>query len=281
MRFACADFTFPLLSHQQSLKLISMLGFDGVDLGLFENRSHLWPSTQFRDVSHQATELKKQLDDLELKAADVFLQVDADFNPVAINRPEPEVRAKARDWFEQTLEYAATLECEHVTALPGVEIEGEDRVTSLARTCEELEWRVEKSRAAGIVFGTEAHVGSIAQTPQAALELVQAVPGLTLTLDYTHFTRAGLPDSEVEPLIEVASHFHVRGARQGRLQCNFNQSTIDHGRVMEVMKATGYRGWTGIEYVWVDWEQCNESDNLSETIQYRDFLRERADALQL
>jgi hypothetical protein len=31
----------------------------------------------------------------------------------------------------------------------------------------------------------------------------------------------------------------------------------------------------GIEYVWIDWEHCNEVDNLSETILWRDFFRAR------
>ena len=58
------------------------------------------------------------------------------------------------------------------------------------------------SRAAG-VFGYS----------RRALDLVWTTsPGLTLTLDYTHFTRLGLPDADVEPLLKVASHFHVRGA---------------------------------------------------------------------
>ena len=39
------------------------------------------------------------------------------------------------------------------------------------------------------------------------------------------------------------------------------------------MGQTGYRGWLGIEYVWIDWEHCNECDNLSETILFRDFFR--------
>ena len=30
---ACADFTFPLLTHEHSLDLIAMLGFEGVDIG--------------------------------------------------------------------------------------------------------------------------------------------------------------------------------------------------------------------------------------------------------
>jgi hypothetical protein len=39
------------------------------------------------------------------------------------------------------------------------------------------------------------------------------------------------------------------------------------------MRQADYRGYVGVEYVWVDWEHCNEVDNLSETIQLRDFLR--------
>ena len=103
--------------------------------------------------------------------------------------------------------------------------------------------------------------------------MVRGVPGLTLTLDYTHFTRIGLLDAEIEPLVAHASHFHVRGARQDRLQASFKDNTIDYARVLDAMRASRYRGYLGIEYVWIDWEHCNESDNLSETILFRDFLR--------
>jgi sugar phosphate isomerase/epimerase len=99
------------------------------------------------------------------------------------------------------------------------------------------------------------------------------VPGLTLTLDYTHFTRLGMPDSAVEPLVKHASHFHVRGARKGRLQAPFKENAIDYARVLRAMRASNYKGYLGVEYVWIDWEHCNESDNLSETILFRDFLR--------
>ena len=85
--------------------------------------------------------------------------------------------------------------------------------------------------------------------------------------------RIGLPDAEVEPLVEHASHFHARGGRRGRLQERFARNTIDYGRIVDVMGQTGYRGWLGIEYVWIDWEHCNECDNLPETIHLRDFFR--------
>ncbi len=274
-KLATADFTFPLLGHDQVIQLIALMGFEGVDIGLFEERSHLWPSREFENLTTSARQLKQKLTDQGLQAADIFLQTAEDFVPYAINHPDASRRDHARTLFQQTLDYAAEVGCHHVTALPGVYFdEVEDYDTSFGRSAEELAWRVEQAKQYKIVFGTEAHVGSIAPEPEAAERLVDAVPGLTLTLDYTHFTRLGLPDMAVEPLMQYASHFHVRGAREGRLQASFTDNVIDYKRVFEVMVANNYPGWIGIEYVWIDWEHCNECDNLSETILYRDFFKQ-------
>ena len=269
-RLACADFTFPLMSHDQSLGLISMLGFKGVDIGLFEGRSHL--SKEFKNIGPSARKLKNKLDNLGLKAADIFLQTAPDFVPFAINHPSSKRRTRARNWFLKTLEYASSTGSKHVTILPGVSFSEEKSSDSFGRAVDELSWRVEQAKTQDIVLGIEAHVGSLAPRPKSAEKLVRSVPGLTLTLDYTHFTRAGLPDSTVEPLVEYASHFHARGARKGRLQETFRKNKIDYKRVLKMMAKTKYRGWIGIEYVWIDWEHCNECDNISETIQFRDFL---------
>jgi sugar phosphate isomerase/epimerase len=108
-----------------------------------------------------------------------------------------------------------------------------------------------------------------------------SVLGLKLTLDYTHFTRDGRPDSEVEPLIALANHFHLRDAATGRLQTSFDDNTIDYIRVLEVMRETNYPGFVGIEYVWTEWERCNEVDNLCETIRFRDLVREHVESLEI
>ena len=272
-KFACADFTFPLLPHDDVLALIAMLGFTGVDVGLFEERSHLWPSREFANVEASARQLKAKLDARGLQAADVFLQLAEDFTPYAINQPDATRRRQARESFMRTLDYAAACGCRHVTTLPGVTFADEAPASSWNRAVDELAWRVEQTQAHELIFGVEAHVGSIVSDPLTAAQLVEAVPGLTLTLDYTHFTRLGMADSEIEPLVKYASHFHVRGAREGRLQESFARNTIDYARVYAAMLETEYTGWIGIEYVWIDWEHCNECDNLSETILFRDFLR--------
>jgi sugar phosphate isomerase/epimerase len=275
LKLACADFAFPLLSHDHVLDLIAMLEFDGVDIGLFEGRSHLHPSRVFKNAAKSGAALGRKLAARGLRCADVFLQMAPSFIPYAINHPEAARRRKARDWFLKTLDYAEAAGARHVTTLPGVCFPGEKPAVSWGRSFDELAWRVAQAGNRGIVFSVEAHVGSLAPTPKDALRLVRAVPGLTLTLDYTHFTRSGLPDSASEPLIAWASHFHARGARKGRLQTSIQHNTIDYARVLRVMRKTGYKGYVGVEYVWIDWEHCNEVDNLSETIQLRDFLRSK------
>ena len=273
LKLACADFTFPLLAHDKVLDLIAALDFDGVDIGLFEGRSHLWPSRVLASPVRSGKQLGRKLAERGLRCADVFLQMAPSFIPYAINHPEAARRRRARDWFLKTLDYAAASGAKHATTLPGVYFSDEPRTASWRRCGDELAWRVEQAQQHGLRFSVEAHVGSIVPRPQEALRLVRSVPGLTLTLDYTHFTRAGLPDSAVEPLVPHASHFHARGARRGRLQAAWSQNTIDYARVLRLLAKSGYRGYVGVEYVWIDWEHCNEVDNLSETIQLRDFLR--------
>jgi sugar phosphate isomerase/epimerase len=273
-RLASADFTFPLLPHDKVLDLVAALELSGIDIGLFEGRSHLWPSHEFKELTRSAKALRNKLADRGLAPADVFLQLDPDFVPFAINQPDVGRRKHARDQFLRTLEYAGELGSPHVTTLPGVYFDKEESATdSWQRSQQELAWRVEQAKTYNIIFSVEAHVGSLAPNPAEAERMVRSVPGLTLTLDYTHFTRIGLPDAEIEPLVQYATHFHVRGARKDRLQASFKDNTIDYARVLTTMRACHYRGYLGIEYVWIDWEHCNESDNLSETILFRDFLR--------
>ena len=279
LKLAGADFTFPLLAHDKVLQLIALLELDGIDIGLFENRSHLQPSAMFENVSKNAGELRRKLGDCGIAAADIFLQCDADFVPMASNHPDAKVREKARKWFMDSLEFSSICGSRHTTGLPGVYFDEEPADASYGRACEEMAWRVEAAKKHGLVFAVEPHIGSIIPDPVSAEKFVNDVPGLTLTLDYTHFAKIGMADSEVEPLVKYASHFHARGAAKGFLQTSFQKNVIDYARVLQVMKQTGYDGYIGIEYIWVDWENCNQNDNVSEVLQYRDFFKREMAAL--
>src|SRR5439155_17318218 len=146
LKLACADFAFPLLPHDKVLDLIEMLEFDGVDIGLFEGRSHLWPSKVFASPAKSGRQLARKLAGAGLRCADVFLQMNPSFVPYAINHPEPTRRRQARNWFLKTLDYAAAAGAKHVTTLPGVYFDEEKPNASWQRTCDELAWRIEQAK---------------------------------------------------------------------------------------------------------------------------------------
>ncbi len=272
LRLACSDYTFPLVPHDHVFKLVAALGFEGIDVGLFQDRSHLQPSHVLPHLSRSADELSAKVRDQGLEFADVFYQAST-FQDRAANHPEAEARGQGRELFLRMLEFALRCNAHHVTGLPGVDWEGVPHDTSLKRAADELAWRAEQARRVGVVYSVEAHLGSVAPTPAEAKALIDLAPGLTLTLDYTHFFKQGFGDDDCEPLVPYAAHYHARGAEPGRIQASMQANRIDFKRVLQAMERANYRGYVGVEYVWTEWERCNEVDNLSETVLLRDQLR--------
>jgi sugar phosphate isomerase/epimerase len=266
LNLSCADFSFALLSHDAAVRVISLLGLRGVDIGLFAGRSHLRPEKELNRPEKNGGTLRRRLKQDGLVASDIFLQVHENFADFAVNHPEVKRREFARKQFLKTLDYAAAAGSDHVSILPGVVFPNESRTTSLARAAEELAWRVEQAASFKIAVGVEPHVGSIVDAPALAMNLAGLVPGLGFTLDYAHFTRAGIPDADIEPLCARATHFHARCARKDRLQSSFKDNTIDFARVLRALRNHRFRGWIALEYVWINWEHCNEVDVISETI---------------
>ena len=276
LKLACADFTFPLLPHDAVLDLIAVLGFDGVDVGLVRGPlAFAALDASFAAPSQAGKRLGKHLARPRAEGGRRlsanggrfrFAGSQSSGSPAAPQSPRlvpPHARLRPG------LRHPARL------GLARRSLPTRSRPPPLS-PARPTNWpgAAQQAAAAGLVFSVEAHLGSIVPNPRQALRLVQRVAGLTLTLDYTHFTRMGIADSQVEPLIQYASHFHARGARKGRLQTSFAENTIDYRRIVKMMRATGYRGFLGIEYVWTEWEHCNQVDNLSETILWRDFFQE-------
>ena len=272
LNLSCTDFSFPLLDHDRALAAIALLGLHGIDIGLFEGHGHLKPSRELLRPARNGAALKRKLASHGLKAADVFLQIHAGFAEFAINHPEARRRAFARDQFKRALDYANAAGSAHITILPGVTFGGESRTASATRSADELAWRVCHAKTAKLQLAVEPHVGSLTDTPARAMDLVKRVPGLGFTLDYAHFTRAGISDARIEPLTQFATHLHARAARRGRLQSPLKENKINFPRALAALQKNRFAGWIALEYVWIDWEHCNEVDIISESIQLKNLL---------
>jgi len=273
-KFSCADFAFPHLSHENSLKLIKLMGIDYIDVGLFEDRSHIQPSGEFTDPEKNGALLKQKASDCGLGVIDIFMQTSLDFMEVAINHPEASVRNTQREIFKKLCDYSLAAECHHVSGLPGVYFDE----NSWSLCADELLWRVDYAKNLGLSYSVEAHYGSIIQDPKKALKMLQEdAKGLTLALDHSHYTFQGIPTAEIRPLMDYAAHMHARGAKPGEMQCSVERNDTDFALVAEHIKSAGYEGAICLEYTYTAWENCNRTDNVSETILLKDLLTKYLD----
>ena len=116
-------------------------------------------------------------------------------------------------------------------------------------------------------------MGGLIDTPDMALEYVERVEGLKLTLDHAHFACMGFTQDRIDPLAAHAAHAHLRQARPGALQAKWSEGTIDFARVLDALADGGHDGFVSIEYVHQDYMDTVYEDVLTETARMRDFVR--------
>src|ERR1700721_1859793 len=105
LKFSCADFSFPVLERSAALRLVKLLGFDHLDIGLFARSSHFSPSELHASPRSYTTQILDELNSSELRVSDVFIQIGVDPSECAANDPSAAVRSKNRDVFTRSLEF--------------------------------------------------------------------------------------------------------------------------------------------------------------------------------
>lgn len=275
IKLSAADYAFPLLPHGAVLDLIAAMKFKGVNIGFFEGRSHVQPSSALRRPAAAARKLLSACRDRGLALAELFLTPGRDVEELAPNHPDAAVRRKAREIFDRSLAFAHACEAECFCVLPGIPWKGK-RADALRCCIDEMTWRAGRAKEAGVPFSIEPHLGSIVEKPGQVMALIKEVPDLRLSLDYGHFAVQGFGAGEIEPMLSQAIHIHARGARKGKIQVVAAENMIDFRRMTRALLARKYRGWICVEYVWMDKWGCNRVDNVSETVLLRELLLEAA-----
>ncbi|MEO1105445.1 MAG: sugar phosphate isomerase/epimerase family protein, partial [Pseudomonadota bacterium] len=174
--------------------------------------------------------------------------------------------------FEKVAAFAKAIGATTIFVLPGVAHPRQKPKDLIATSAEALDALVPIAQAHGVTLTIEPHVGGILTSPEATLALLDAVPGLKLTLDYAHFVAMGYPQAAIDPLAPHAAHVHLRQARPGALQSKLAQGTLDFVAMIETLRAASYDGYLAVEVVHQDYMNTLFDDVLTETIQLKTLI---------
>jgi sugar phosphate isomerase/epimerase len=267
IRLGCHLWSFPQCTVAEAAGIIRALGLDYMDLG---NARDLDPLYIARNTAAEAERFNQIRAATGVTFVDAFPHVLPAFS---LNHPDPDVRAAHRPVMTAFFDFAVEIGLSGVTVSPGRYWPSSTPQADFDRGAHELRWLVAQAAQRGLPLRIEPHIESVTWTPSLTLEMLAAVPGLSLTLDYSHFVFHGLPLDQIAVLNEHATHWHARQAALSQANCATAAGVIDFAAIVRRLKTRGYNGGICLEYVHGSWAGMDQIDCLSETILLRDQLR--------
>ena len=203
-----------------------------------------------------------------------YLDEVADELKCTITQLDPAARDDNFEMFKSFVTFCEQIGCPGITLSSGVKSRdvGFEEVFDIART--ELRRMVDHAGSRGIEVRPEPHSESMMGTIETCLRMLHDVPGLKISLDYSHFLPQGHTIEDVHVLIPYAGHFHARQANRQRLQCRMDEGIIDFKAIVKELKAQSYGGNIATEYVCVNYRGCNDIDVVTETLKMKALLEE-------
>jgi len=268
MKIGACSFAFGPKPLREAGQIIKGFGFDFMDLGVCLGNTQIHPLEAAERPEQTALEAMKILEQLELQPDECFV---LDFGE-PINHPEEGIRKETRRRFPGLVRFASKVGCRSVMLIPGIVHPDLGRNLSLELAIQELRELVKISDEAGIFLNVEPCEPSVAEKPQDAITLCQEVPGLGLTLDYSHFIDPGYDQAAVEPLHQFTRHLHARQASPGRRVESVEQGTIDFSRIMSLFRQQRFEGNIVVEYVDCEVTRQCDVDVMTETPKMKHVL---------
>jgi len=218
---ACSTLSFGRYPLEHALRIIAELQFGKLDVAIHERGPHLRPSQVAQDVTLAAQELRYGP---SLVPASFNVEIEA---PDA-NEYHRQLRAVcklARHFIVSTITVPA--------AASGSGVDGEvARLKALVRLVE----------SEGLILCVPTRIGTLTETPAACMELCQRVPGLSLTLDPSHFITGPHQGKAFDEVFPFVRHVHLRdtGRGPGQFQVRVGQGEIEYGRIISQLQRYGY-----------------------------------------
>jgi len=270
MEFSCHTWGFNDLTLPEALGTIARLGFRYVDIG---TGPHLNAARAASRSTKKAIldALREDLKTFNLKVADLYIALPR------ISVDDEEKRAADIAVFKALMPFAQGIGSAGVTLTSGLVHPGADTAAH-DRMVDALKEMLVAAHQADVPLSIEPHLDSMVQTPDEALALVKAVPGLQITLDWAQMICQDVRHEDIITLLPHTRHVQVRQAARAQLQLPFERGRLRIPDIMNALHAADYGGTICVEYMQtVGWHGMEAVNSIIECRKLRDALRTERD----
>ena len=244
MKLGYSTWGMPTVPVDSALAHLAALGFDGVELTVIPGYSTELSSLTKSERRRILKLLKKHGLDLPAIAGHTSLMEE-----------DPAIHAANLERLKETIDLA--VDWAGPDGPPAIDTTAgsqpdawESRKALLVERTQEL---AEYAQTKGVVIAMEPHVGSIIDTPQKMVELIELVglPNVKVNFDISHFNVMGFSIEEsVSTLAPHAVHTHVKdeiGLAPNHQFLIPGEGVFDYVTYLKAMERHGYTGYISAE----------------------------------
>jgi sugar phosphate isomerase/epimerase len=218
---ACSTQCFARLPLEGALRLIAELEFSKVDVAIHEKGPHLKPSDVVQDVALAAQRIR----------------IGPSLSPAAFS---VELAAAGED--ETNAQLKAICKLARMSAVTVLTVAAAAVGTPLDAEVQRLRKLAALTLSEGVTLTVATRTGTLTETPAAARELCERVPGLGLTLDPSHYIHGPHQGGSFDELFPFVRHVHLRdtGRGPGKFQVRIGQGEVEYGRIISQLERCRY-----------------------------------------
>jgi len=239
----CSTSVFATSPLDDALEGVAKLGYNLIDLLVFEGWAHLNPSA-LRDDSSIARTTAEKLKKRKLKC----VALNVGFGRSCATFDEA-IHAENVELFKAVVALAEECGADIITLSAGAADEAHSLDECLERAARNFRDLNVIAKENNITLTVETHSDTLAENPRHAVRIIEKVPGLMITLDPSHFVKAGIDLDECERLMKYTAHVHLRNAVTGDFQARMDEGTLDFRKFLAILESHNYSGYISNEYI--------------------------------
>ncbi|PPR24638.1 MAG: hypothetical protein CFH38_00824 [Alphaproteobacteria bacterium MarineAlpha10_Bin1] len=265
------------LPLEGAAQIVRALGFDHTAVGW----AHIdWPALRADPIA-EADRVRRIMEPLGLDVDDSFIWFKNKYLDEFVNElkctitvPDKRMREDNFEMYKSFVAFCQAVGCPGITISSGITYKDEGQTSEQAYEISRDEMRrmVDYGGQYDVELRPEPHGESAMGTLERCQRMLEDVPGLMVSLDYSHFMPQGHTEEEVDVLIPRAGHVHARQANRERLQCRMEDGILDFDHILGALKKHGYDGNVALEYVCVNYRGCYDIDVITETLKLKQEL---------